>query len=183
MSIILRFEAQDRDWIMGEEFETEVMNNCRLDTLFKLISAEKKIAKKRFTILVPPDKRYRWANGKCKDLKGQERADWTVRRLGMFNKMVLQVNPTFPLAWLWHDMLWYEHSYIRLIKEAIDKTPEKVLTLQEIAKTVDKPPPIKDTLRVFLRKWPEHFQLEMNQNANMLRVRVQGNIKYRPMVV
>ena len=106
-----------------------------------------------------------WDGGKVNG-----KADWTVRRAGMHSKLIIKVEPVFPLAWLWHEMDYYEKQYRTSIRDAFAEGGQERMTLQQIALTTEKPPPLRCTLRAFLRKYPEQFHLEINQNSSVVTV-------------
>ena len=158
MSILLTFRPVDREWVMGDDMIIDVDNGLRLDSLFKVLSDKKRIPKSRFKLHVPPDRFYAWENGKVGG-----KADWTVRRAGFYSKSIIKIEPIFPLAWLWHDLDWYEASYIEIIRAALEGCGEaRGLSLQELAAATEKPPPLRCTLRAFLRKWPDKFHMEVS---------------------
>jgi len=173
ITVILR--GVDRGWKMGRDVPMEIDTTLRLDAFFRLIANKKSIPKTRFVVKLPassagaanipdvernPQKQFEWENGKVGG-----KADWTVRRCGIFNAIVVVVEPSFPLAWLWEEQQWYEDVYMDLVAGAIRSSDDKRLTLQELALQVAKPPPLYMTLRTFLRKYPEVFHLEVNQNS------------------
>lgn len=159
--IKISVEAVDREWKMGRDVMIEVDTTCRMDALFKQISEMKNIQKNRFLLRIPPEEELLWEQG---NVSGK--AEWSVRRCGIYDGLRITVEPVFPLAWLWESPQYYEDLYMDSIAEAIQKSETGKMTLQEIALATSKPPPIFMTLRSFLRKYPEVFQLEVNQNNN-----------------
>lgn len=151
----------DRGWSMGNVLELEIDTTERLDNLFKLISKIKKIPKNRFVLKYPPSNILKWDKGSIGN-----KAPWSIRRCGIYGGLSIIIEPSFPLAWLWEPMQYYEDCYMDECVEAIKGHPEKKLLLQEIALTTTKPPPLFMTLRSFLRKYPEIFQMEINPNNN-----------------
>ena len=157
----------------------------RMDEFFRRISTMKKIPKSRIVMQVPPSKEFRWENGEI-----DEKADWSLARIGIYNKILVTLVPSFPLAWLWEDPQWYEDFYMDLIVEELKKDQRgksqglygQGLYLQELAERTTKPPPIKMTLRAFVRKYPEIFQVERNSNhgsaSGLFRVRLNRALPF-----
>lgn len=153
----------------------------RMDEFFRRISNIKKISKSRIVMKVPPTKVFRWEGGEI-----GEKADWSLARIGIYNKIIVTLEPSFPLAWLWEPMQWYEDFYMDLIVAELMKDREEGLgeglLLQEVAKRTVKPPPIKMTLRAFCRKYPEIFHMETNKNngsaSGLLRVRLNQQLPF-----
>jgi len=146
---------------MGSDLFLEVSSQCTMVELFRMVAKEKDIPVHLVVMKIPPTKVLAWDGGKVSD-----KADWTIKRLGIHQKMIITVEPAYPLAWLWENMEFYEESYIKTIRQAIEASPEGILTLQELSKTTNKPPPIFTTLRVFLMKFPEIFHIEINRNTD-----------------
>jgi len=162
MSILVHFAALDRGWEMGPDLFLEMSNQTTMEEMFRKISEEKDIPVHLIVMKIPPTKVLSWDGGKVSD-----KADWTLKRLGVHQKMVITLEPAFPLAWLWEPMDFYEQAYINDLREAIEQSPEGTLSLQELAKATTKPPPIFLTLRVFIMKFPEIFHIEINCNTDM----------------
>jgi len=159
--IKITVEAVDREWKMGHDLEIEIDTTDRMDALFDLISKKKNIPKNRILLRVPPDEELLWDKGSVGG-----KSEWSVRRCGIYDGLRITVEPVFPLAWLWESAQYYEDFYMDSIVESIQSSETGKLTLQEIALATSKPPPIFMTLRSFLRKYPEVFQMEVNQNSN-----------------
>mmetsp|Transcript_51776 Transcript_51776/g.66314 ORF Transcript_51776/g.66314 Transcript_51776/m.66314 type:complete len:258 (+) Transcript_51776:77-850(+) len=160
-TITITVSPIDRGWSMGDPLELEVDTTNRMDFLFKLIAKQKKIPKSRFVLKFPPSIELRWDKG----LVGNK-APWSIRRCGIYQGLNIIIEPSFPLAWLWEPIQYYEDSYMDECVEVIKGNPDEQLSLQEIALSTFKPPPLFMTLRCFLRKYPEIFQMEINQNNN-----------------
>ena len=163
--VMLTIGAEDRGWVMGFDIQVDLDTTTRMDELFRLISKIKRIPKSRFVLKVPPFLKapskaepdpsvsfteFRWDKG---DVGGK--ADWAVRRCGIYDGAKVTVEPTFPAAWSWEPLQFHEDSYMDAIALAISAHPERRMTLQELAMATIKPPPVFATLRTFLRMYPE----------------------------
>eukprot|EP00615_Pteridomonas_danica_P007378 CAMPEP_0114353352 /NCGR_PEP_ID=MMETSP0101-20121206/18602_1 /TAXON_ID=38822 ORGANISM="Pteridomonas danica, Strain PT" /NCGR_SAMPLE_ID=MMETSP0101 /ASSEMBLY_ACC=CAM_ASM_000211 /LENGTH=204 /DNA_ID=CAMNT_0001494151 /DNA_START=10 /DNA_END=621 /DNA_ORIENTATION=- len=137
-TITITVSPIDRGWSMGDPLELEVDTTNRMDFLFKLIAKQKKIPKSRFVLKFPPSIELRWDKG----LVGNK-APWSIRRCGIYQGLNIIIEPSFPLAWLWEPIQYYEDSYMDECVEVIKGNPDE-----------------------FLRKYPEIFQMEINQNNN-----------------
>lgn len=178
MATKITVHAVDRDCAMGDDLVLEIDPNSRLDEFFQLLSERKKIPKCRMVVRLPPDRRFLWQNGRCGD-----RADWSLRRLGVSSRAPIVVQPTFPLAWLWEDEQWYEDKYLAGIKAAIEEAPQQALTLQELAVAVEKPSPIMKTLRTFLRQYPDSIAMETNVGNGVITCRINKHQLMSPIFV
>lgn len=184
MAINVKIRPKDREWIMGDDLVLEVnAKEMTLVEFFYLISETKKIPKSRFRLVVSSIRSFEFRRGVVYDNSNNDRGDWTVKRAGIHSKLILIVQPIFPLAWLWHDIEWYEDNYIDYIREAIISSSNQKLTLQQIAKTTKKPPPIFSSLRCFLRRFPDIFYMEVNQNNGFITVSINHSRKLIPGIV
>ncbi|KAJ1448789.1 hypothetical protein M885DRAFT_537750 [Pelagophyceae sp. CCMP2097] len=90
-------------------------------------------------------------------------------RLGITVKeTVIELHPTTPGAWLWHDLDYYEQ---RLIEEIERHLGHKEVEVVDLIRQLRRPPVIRSSTRVFLRRWPDKFVTVTDIASGHSRVR------------
>ena len=101
---------------MGRDIKIDMDTSTRLDKLFRLIAKAKQISKSRIVLKIapfmpPPTKaepspipvipEFRWEKGAVGG-----KANWPVRRCGIYDGARVTVEPLFPQAWAWESIQW-----------------------------------------------------------------------------
>lgn len=146
----------DGDWRMGEDMDFVVRADATTADAAKAIGERRGISGHRIQI--------RYPNGK---LVPSNREDWTLKRLGVKDGFVLQVEPTLSGLWYWNTLEYYHEKLIEEIVTILKGSPDNMIKLNELAGQVRVPPPIKFSLQAFLRQYPDrismHYELTNQQ--------------------
>lgn len=152
IQIIIRPICQD--WQMGEDWEISFPFLKNFTDLKEYIEKERGISQHRIQI----------------KLKGKiltyTREKWTLRRMGIYDGYVIQIEPTLPESWWWNPYDYYVEQYLQQIEKVIEESEKKGIYLTELEKLVVKPLPIKPSLKVFLRTYPDRIHLYCNTSEN-----------------
>jgi hypothetical protein len=116
--VTLTIRAVDRGWVMGPDIQLEIDTLTPLREVFVLLKARKRVPKSRVVLKVAPFLdaptrkdpdppvslvSYRWDKG---EVGGK--GDWGVRRCGIYDGVMVTVEPSFPAAWAWEPLQWHE---------------------------------------------------------------------------
>eukprot|EP01038_Epipyxis_sp_PR26KG_P007279 gene7279-9921_t len=154
-------------WIMGDDWIIERPDLSNIIELREFIEKEKGISRHRQQLrikdkLIVPSKEV-----------------WNLRRIGLFDNSVICLEPTLSGAWLWNSIEFYNEQLILTIQKAIELSEKKRILLQNIESQIDIPPPIKCSLRVFIRKYPDRIHMYTNTETNEIWLDlVKGWITY-----
>lgn len=149
----------DQGWEMGEDWEVFRPFASTMYDLRVMIEEEKGINRNRIMLR----------------LKGKilqpARDKWTLRRLGLYDGYVIQVEPTMSGSWWWHPLPHYIDNFIHELEDFLDRQAEGGIYLSDMVPQIVIPPPIKQSLRVFLRMYPDHFHIYCDVRKNTFWVR------------
>mmetsp|Transcript_28247 Transcript_28247/g.40223 ORF Transcript_28247/g.40223 Transcript_28247/m.40223 type:complete len:312 (+) Transcript_28247:24-959(+) len=150
-------------WVMGSDLEIQVNPMVSVLDLHGIIEQSKEdleasdstsrnkfISRHRLQLRV---------NGKA---VVPSKENWTLRRLGIYNNMIIQVEPTVSGDWYWHSKDYYEEQFMTKVLEVLRSrtTTPKAIALSELSILVGFiPPPIQSNLKAFLRRYPEKVHI------------------------
>lgn len=146
------------DWVMGDDYHLTLPILSTFNQIKERIELEKGICKHRIQLR----------------LKGKfltsSREKWTLRRLGIFDGFVIQVEPTMGGSWWWNSIDYYIEQLLHNVETALDNAGGGMF-LSELTNKVFVTPPLQGvSLRVFLRKYPERIHLHTNTANNSVWV-------------
>ena len=160
--LTLYLRPVDGNWIMGEDETLEVGLGGPVFTIMEKIAERHGMSPYRI--------RLRPMGGEKTPLLPQSRYSWKLKRLGLEDFGLYQVEPTIPGGWVWHPMEYYlekfNHDLIHTIRGY-----GSCMAIEELAKKVFIPPFIKTSLRVYMRKYPECFQIHCETTTDRVWVR------------
>ena len=93
---------------------------------------------------------------------------WGLRRFAIGDGSVVVVEPTIEGAWFAHDQEYYVKRFVSEIRDAIEAAGG-VMSYSKLNSLVKVPPVFPTTLRVFLRKYPEHFYIHTDTSTCEVR--------------
>jgi hypothetical protein len=94
--------------------------------------------------------------------------------VGVYNNGTVKLEPTTAFCWEWEPIEYYWAKLVEEVKNAVD--PKDGTPLSVLKETIFVPPSMKNTdLGVFLRKYPESFQLEVNTCGAVSDIMVKLN--------
>lgn len=130
-------------WVLGEDLVlTELDVESTLDSVIGRVCEVKGIPISRLKVVIPPDRVI-------------SKLDVSLKQLGLED--IIEVHPTHRGIWLWHPMDWYEETYCRELLRGIGDKRVAVSALNQLAK---RPPVLRMSTRVLLRKYPDLFAVE-----------------------
>jgi hypothetical protein len=97
------------------------------------------------------------------------REKWTLRRMGVYDGYVIQVEPTLKGSWWWNSYDYYVSALLTQIKIAVDNAGGGI-SLSELEPLVTVPLPVKVSLKVFVRSYPEHLHIHCNTALRTYRI-------------
>jgi hypothetical protein len=142
------------DWQMGEDWTLRISFLATFVDLKEFIEEVKGISRHRIQIKL-----------KGKLLTGT-REKWTLRRMGIYDAYVIQIEPTLVGSWWWNDYYYYVDILLRQIETIIDEKPDGGIFLSDLIPLVQIPPPVKVSLKVFIRSYPERLHVHCNTVEN-----------------
>ena len=160
--LTLYLRPVDGNWVMGEDEKMEV---GLAGPVFAILE---KIAQKHG--MSPHRIRLRPMGGEKTPLLPQSRYDWKLRRLGLEDFGLYQVEPTIPGGWVWHPMEYYIEKFNNDLVHTI-RGYGGCMAVEELAKKIFVPPIVKTSLRVYMRKYPERFQIHCETTTDRVWVR------------
>lgn len=144
VSLILR--PVDKEWEMGEDWITEISALKTIMELKEHVERHKGISPFRMQLRI----------------KGKvivpARDNWSLRRIGIADNTIVNVEPTLSGSWYWNDRQYYEEKLLGEVVDCIEKEGGTI-TYTKLCQTVKCPPPIKSSLRVFLKTYPERIHV------------------------
>lgn len=154
------------DWQMGEDWELSLPITTTFIDLKEIIETEKGFSRHRINL----------------KLKGKilpaNKEKWTIRRMGIYDGYILTVEATFPGSWWWNSIDYYADKLLCQTETIIDENGGGVF-LSDLESKIILSPPIKTSLRVFLRKYPERIQIYCNTTTNSLWIeRTKNSISF-----
>ena len=152
----------DGTWIMGEDETLEV------GLAGPVFAIMEKIAQKHG--MSPHRIRLRPLGGEKTPLLPRSRYDWKLKRLGLEDFGLYQVEPTIPGGWVWHPMEYYIEKFNNDLINTI-RGYGSCMAVEDLAKRIFIPPFIKTSLRVYMRKYPERFQIHCETTTDRVWVR------------
>lgn len=180
MEVELLVRAKDLDhkqesWTMGEDIELEAALDEKLEDIVEMIldrhqlrfpeNTVPKLDNSRFDIVVPPDHKV-----------DKKHYHYQLRRIGLTVKdNVLEIHPTTVGIWLWHPMDYYVDQFKAALVKRIG---DEVVELCDLVHCdlVHKPPVIRTSTKVFLRKYPEVFLVTTSLRSNRSNVRMNKDL-------
>lgn len=145
-------------WVMGEDVVLNYAVDESLLIVVERLMKIKQIDISRMQIVIPPNR-----------IVGNNQLDASLKTVGIsVNNNVIEVHPTTRGVWMWHPMEHYEDLYRR---ELLDVLGDQKLMLSELIRLAKKPPVLRMTTRVFLRKYPDVFVVETSLVSNRSFVR------------
>lgn len=156
VALVLR--PQDKGWIMGEDWDVRVSYLLTLADLKAMIEEHKGISRHRIQLR----------------LKGKvlvpNRENWTLRRTGIYDGYMVMVEPTLSGSWYWNPYDYYADKLLKAVHDEIENTINKRMNIVDLSAKVACPPIVKTSLRVFLRKYPEHIHIHVDTTNNLMWV-------------
>ena len=150
------------DWVMGDDLVLEADVNDTVASVVERIVETKGIPKERMHVVVPPSK-----------VIDPKDYGLSLRRMGLSeDKDVLVVRPTTKGVWRWHSTAHYEKVFLEELQKHLEG---KTLALEDLIAVARKPPVIRTSTRVFLRKYPDVFALETSLETQLSRVKLNGS--------
>lgn len=168
-------------WIMGEDMSMDVNPLLSIKDLRGEIEKEKcridTDAAEGSHVFVSRHRMQLRVNGKA---IVPSKENWTLRRFGVYEGMILQVNvlsspiaililmlmflqvePTISGDWYWHPFEYYEDQFMEKVLRSIRSSSTMPLSLSELGAMVGAlPPPLRHgDLKAFLRRYPEKVHL------------------------
>lgn len=137
------------DWRMGEDWEVNFPFLKTFVDLKAFIEDNRGISQHRIQIRL---------KGK---LLTPGREKWTLRRMGIYDGYVIQIEPTLAESWWWNPYEYYVENYLRAVEEAIESADGGIF-LTTLETKIEKPKPIKSSLKVFLRTYPDRIHIHCN---------------------
>jgi hypothetical protein len=137
------------EWQMGEDWPITLSYMSTFVDLKLYIEDEKGISAHRMQIKL---------KGK---LLTATREKWTLRRMGVYDGYVIHLEPTFPESWWWNDYSYYVELLLAQIEKAIDDNGGGIF-FSDLLPLVQIPMPIKVSLKVFIRSYPERLHVHCN---------------------
>lgn len=162
VEIVLR--PVNQGWSMGEDWHVLRPLTSTMYDLRVFLEEEKGINRNRIMLRV---------KGK---LFAASKEKWTFRRLGLYDGYVIDIEPTMSGSWWWHPIEHYAEIFIQRIESLLERAPGGGLFLHDLEPVVEMPPPIKKSLKVFLRIYPERFFLYSDTKKNTTWVRRTTNL-------
>jgi hypothetical protein len=152
-------------WAMGEDWRVQRPFASTFLDLLQFIEDEKGISRHRiflrFKGVVLPENKMKW----------------TLIRMGLYDDVVLQVEPTLAGCWWWYSVEEYTMALIGQIERLLDAQPDGGMYLHDMERVISVPPPLKKSLRTFLRVYCEKFHIYCYTPDNTFWVRrTQGLI-------
>ena len=149
VSVTLR--PVDKDWVMGEDWVVDLHNQTTMVEIRQYVETHRGISKHRIQL--------RMKGKVCPT----NREIWTLRRLGIYDGYVIQVEPTLSGAWLWNPKEYYINKLLDEVSAIIESTTSAGsagrINLKQLNAKIKPPPCIKTSLRVFLRQYPERIYM------------------------
>uniref|UniRef100_A0A7S3NQ47 Uncharacterized protein n=1 Tax=Aureoumbra lagunensis TaxID=44058 RepID=A0A7S3NQ47_9STRA len=162
MNVIITAVDLDNEgnpWIMGETLEIDINPDAPVQTFLEKIADIKQIDINRMKIIVPPDR-----------VITCEMYELSLRRSGInHQENRVELRPTTPGVWSWHPIDYYEQLYVKELKRVIGNDE---LSLSEVIQIAKKPPVLRTSTRVFLRKYPDLFFVSTSLVSNLSTVRL-----------
>lgn len=150
-------EYGDR-WVMGEDVVLNYSVDDSLLLVVERLMKVKQIDKSRMQIVIPPNR-----------VVSNNQLDVSLKTVGItVNNNVIEVHPTTRGVWMWHPMEYYEDFYL---KKLLDVLGDQKMMLSELIRLAKRPPVLRMTTRVFLRKYPDVFVVETSLVSNRSSVR------------
>lgn len=166
--VTLILKPMNEGWSMGEDWEIARPLSSTMYDLRVLIEETRGINRHRIMLRV---------KGK---IFPPARDKWTFRRLGLYDGFVIQVEPTMSGTWWWHPKQHYIDKFIKELEDFLDQQPEKGIFLTEMIPQISIPPPIKQSLRIFLRMYPDHFNIYYDVRKNTMWIRRTQSVLQLP---
>eukprot|EP01039_Chlorochromonas_danica_P010011 gene10008-11071_t len=133
-------------WTMGEDWEVTRPLASTFVELKEFIEEERGINRNRIQIRL---------RGK---IIVPNREKWTLRRMGIAAGFILLIEPTLLGSWWWNPISHYQEQLLQQVEVIIDERGGG-LFYSELVEVLQPPPPIKVSLRVFLRSFPERIHV------------------------
>ena len=154
----------DQDWIMGADVEADFHNLCTLIDVKAYVQEHRGINKFRIQLR----------------MKGRiftpAKELWTLRRIGLYDNYVIQIEPTLSGSWLWNPREYYANKLLDEVCEIVENTVTPTgsgrINLKVLVQKVKPPPCIKTSLRVFLRQYPERIYIHTDTTDGDLWVHI-----------
>ncbi|KAJ1441780.1 hypothetical protein B484DRAFT_442574 [Ochromonadaceae sp. CCMP2298] len=135
----------DGSWVMGEDWVLELHALSNFADLKEIVEQARGISRHRMQLRL---------KGK---VLAASRELWTLRRYGVYDGCVVQVEPTLAGAWHWEPAEYYADKLLAEVVTQIRSSPDQRMNLATLRVTV--PPSVKTSLRVFLRTYPERIYM------------------------
>jgi hypothetical protein len=154
VSLIIR--PQDSGWAMGEDWEISRPESSTILDLKIYIEEHKNISRHRQHIRV---------KGK---IVVASRESWNLRRTGLYDGNIVNVEPTLSGSWYWNNKEYYELELVNEVLKQIETSHENLILYSILEETIKCPPPIKTSLRTVLRKYPDKIHLHCDTATNAI---------------
>ena len=100
---------------------------------------------------------------------------WTLKRLGLKRDSIIIVNPTSYNGWYWNTVEWYRDNLLKNIALEILKQPGAIISLEQIIQIFgETPKPIKVSMKVLLKSYPERFYTRTDITTGSLWVAISN---------
>lgn len=157
--VLLILRPINEEWRMGEDWEVSRPMSSTMYDLRVMIEEVRGINRNRIMLR----------------MKGRvfapARDRWTLRRLGLYDGYIIHIEPTMSGSWWWHPLQHYIDDFIKYLEDFLDQQPEGGIFLSDMVPQITIPPPIKQSLRLFLRTHPEFFHIYCDTRNNTMWVR------------
>ena len=150
-----------REWNLGEDVTLVTEADETLESVMERLGAMKGIPQERMKILTK------------KRIIESDDYGHSLQRLGITassNRIV--VMPTSPGIWHWLSPTQYERRYVDALL-AFTATP---ILLSDLLLKVKKPPVLRNSTQVILRKYPDLFLLETSLHSHQTTVRRAAHV-------
>jgi hypothetical protein len=162
--VAITLRPMDKDWVMGEDWIVDFHNMTTIVDIRAFIEKERGISRHRMQLRL---------KGK---VLAPNREIWTLRRLGIYDGYMIQVEPTLSGAWLWEPKQYYIDRLLNevcaVVEAAVSPTGSGRINMKVLSALIKPPPCIKSSLRVFLRQYPERVYIHTDTTDNDLWVHV-----------
>lgn len=162
--VSLTLRPVDKDWVMGEDWVVDLHNQTTMVEIKQYVETHRGISRHRIQL--------RMKGKVCPT----NREIWTLRRLGIYDGYVIQVEPTLSGAWLWNPKEYYINKLLDEVSAIIESTTSAGsagrINLKHLNAKIKPPPCIKTSLRVFLRQYPERIYMHTDTTEGDIWVHV-----------
>ena len=141
---------------MGDEYPATVPADFTVHDLMIYVEEQRGISRHRQQLRQVYNKK----------LLQEERYGWLLKRHNLVNKAKIIIEPTRPEGWIWDSIKSYNDKHLAAIVSVLQQRGGLMVCLEELQTLVSPPPCIKDSMRVFLRLYPQIVFLRADVTSN-----------------